>query len=187
LKLEEIAKRILDLAREHNHPLAETLKGDVKGLALQLKEDLKQVQCMGRGGVLQAGNFEIRWLDAAHALLTIYDRLPDCKPGGKILETYQVSYDTVYEFKIGAILMRSRTPIDIRSECPAVVYSEGRPRCDAYGSSGPFVYLKQPCQIRDALQCPINKYPSVERSLFKLEELIEWLMKRDNLSEEGEA
>jgi len=177
MKLEEIAKRILDLAREHNHPLAETLKDDVKGLTLQLKEDLKQVQRMGKGGVLQAGNFEIRWLDAAHALLIIYDRLPDYKLGGKILETYQVSYDTVYEFKIGAILMKSRTPIDIRDECPAVVYSEGRPRCDAYGSAGPFVYLRYPCKIKDALECPVNRYPPGDRSLFK--ELLEWLEKRN--------
>ena len=66
--------------------------------------------------------------------------------------------------------------------CPAVVFlRDGTPRCDAFGSGGPFIKLKRPCRYGEFMFCPVRRYGYVCEEL--IEELKEWLAQNRNLEE----
>jgi hypothetical protein len=66
------------------------------------------------------------------------------------------------------------------NRCPSVAFVKGEiPRCDAFGSGGPFIELNRPCTYEESKECPVHEqdYASGELVI----ELKEWLSKKSNL------
>lgn len=83
--------------------------------------------------------------------------------------------------KIGAIAY-NREYYERVNRCPAVVFvgEERVPRCDAYGSGGPFLELPRPCTYRESKECPVNRYSYTCEELIM--ELEDWLSNKEMLN-----
>jgi hypothetical protein len=81
---------------------------------------------------------------------------------------------------IGAISFNRQCFLEV-DRCPAVVFVGGTaPRCDAFGSAGPWIYLHRPCTFKEAEKCPVRKYNWISKEM--LDELHLWLIENKNLA-----
>jgi len=80
---------------------------------------------------------------------------------------------------IGAISFNRQYFLEV-DRCPAVVFVGGTaPRCDAFGSAGPWIYLHRACTFKEAEKCPVRKYNTISKEM--LDELHLWLIENKNL------